>query len=89
MLHIILATLLGWGSEQKVIPFDADLYSKDDALSQFTPYQGTNYDGYPYTGYEYNGQKYYNVKYIGKIENRFAPTKKREVDYCISKGLFH
>ena len=88
MKHIFIATLLGWDSKRKVINFDSDKYSRKEAEAQFKPYQGINQRGYPYTGYEYAGDKYYGFKYVGEFEDRYAPSKPKEVDYYNWKNIF-
>ena len=88
MKHIILAALSGWNSEKKVLSFDADTYTSAAVQAQLKPHQGRTIDGYPYTGYEYGCQKYHDFTYIGEIEDDKAPTKKREVEYCLLKDLF-
>ena len=59
MRHVFRATKMGWGKEKEGIYFDAKYYTKEEAMAEFKPFQGTTQKGYPYTGYEYDGQKYH------------------------------
>ena len=61
MRHVFKATKMGWGKEKEGIYFDAKYYTKEEAMAEFKPFQGTTQKGYPYTGYEYDGQKYHDV----------------------------
>ena len=49
------------------------LYTKEEAMAEFKPFQGTTQKGYPYTGYEYGGQKYHDVAYVGEFEDNKMP----------------
>lgn len=73
MKHVFRATKLGWDEEKEGIWFDADKYSKEEAIAQFKPYEGVTQKGYPYTGYEYKGEKYHDFVYAGKYEDDDLP----------------
>lgn len=73
MRHVFKATKMGWGKEKVGIYFDAKYYSKEEAMAEFKPFQGTTQKGYPYTGYEYGGQKYHDVAYVGEFEDNKMP----------------
>jgi hypothetical protein len=88
MKHVFIATLLGWDSKKKVIHFDSEKYTREEAEAQFKPYRGTNQRGYPYTGYEYAGDKFYDYKYVDEFEDRYDTRKPKEVDYYNWKKIF-
>lgn len=73
MRHVFRATKMGWGKEKEGIYFDAKCYTKEEAMAEFKPFQGTTQKGYPYTGYEYDGQKYHDVTYVGEFEDNKMP----------------
>ena len=70
---------MGWEGKKDGIWFDADEYSKEEAIAQFKPFEGINKRGYPYTGYVYGGIKYYDFTYLGLFENNKMP--KNDDDY--------
>ena len=73
MRHVFKATKMGWGKEKEGIYFDAKYYTKEEAMAEFKPFQGTTQKGYPYTGSEYDGQKYHDVAYVGEFEDNNMP----------------
>ena len=73
MRHVFKATKMGWGKEKEGIYFDAKYYTKEEAMAEFKPFQGTTQKGYPYTGYEYDGQKYHDVANVGEFEDNNMP----------------
>lgn len=73
MRHVFKATKLGWAEEQEGIWFDADQYTKEEAMESINEYQGVTQKGYPYTGYEFDGQKYHDVTYLGIFEDDQMP----------------
>ncbi|MGI6462823.1 MAG: hypothetical protein ACOX04_04265 [Candidatus Scatomorpha sp.] len=79
MRHVFRATKLGWDKEREGIWFNSDDYTKEEALAEFKPYQGTTYNGYSYTGYEYDGQKYHDVTYLGEYDDEAMP--KNDTEY--------
>lgn len=73
MAHVFKATKLGWKKEQEGIWFDSSAYTKEKAVAEFKPYEGTTQRGYSYTGYEYDGQKYHDVTYLGEFPENHMP----------------
>ena len=73
MNHVFIATKIGWKEEQEIVYFDSTYYTKEEAESQFVPYEGITERGYPYTGFEFDGQKYHHFKYIGEFEDDNMP----------------
>lgn len=41
MRHVFKATKMGWGKEKEGIYFDAKYYTKEEAMAEFKPFQGT------------------------------------------------
>ena len=73
MNHVFIATKIGWKEEQEIVYFDSTYYTKEEAESQFVPYEGITERGYPYTGFKFDGQKYHHFKYIGEFEDDNMP----------------
>ena len=73
MRHVFRATRIGYPPTQEGIWFDADRYTKEEAIAQFTPYEGITQRGYPYTGYEYDGIRYHDFTYLGLYEEDKMP----------------
>ena len=73
MRHVFKATKLGWEKEQEGIWFDSSDYTKEEAQTEFKPYEGVTQEGYTYTGYERDGQKYHDVTYLGEYEDDDMP----------------
>lgn len=85
MRHVFRATKMGWGKEKEGIYFDAKYYTKEEAIAEFKPFQGTTQKGYPYTGYEYDGQKYHDVTYGGL---GFAPDMRLDIQtLCLQNDV--
>ena len=84
MSHVFRATKIGWEREQEVIWFDSGLYTREQALAEFKPFQDHTLRGYPYQGYTYDGQKYHDVMYLGECEDDQMP---RTGDECIDMLL--
>jgi hypothetical protein len=78
MKHLFRATKLGWKKEQEGVWFDSDHYTKEEAESEFKPYEGVTQRGYSYTGYERDGQKYHDVTYLGEFEDDDLPHNNME-----------
>lgn len=73
MRHVFRVTKLGWEKEKKAIWFDSSLYTKEEALACFKPYEGITQRGYPYTGYEFAGEKYHDIIYLGEYPDDGMP----------------
>lgn len=87
MKHVFKATKIGWEEEKEGVWFDSDQYSKEDAESEFKPYQGTTQRGYSYTGYEYDGQKYHDVTYLGEFNDDEFPHNDGELLNSVLKKI--
>ena len=87
MRHVFKATKLGWDKNKEGVWFDADEYTKEEAIAQFKPYEGTTQRGYPYTGYEYDGQRYHDVTYLGEFEDDKLPKSDGELLTMILQGV--
>ncbi len=75
MRYVFKAQKLGWGNDKtEGVWFDADEYTKEEAESEFKPYQGVTQKGYDYTGYEYDGERYHHYTYLGEFEDDDMPT---------------
>ncbi len=85
MKHVILAIRMGWDEEKEVITFDADQFTKEEAMAQFEEYIGRKDGIYPYTAYQYNGTKYYKIQYIGKVADNKVPRNEKEIQYYLLK----
>ena len=86
MRHVFRATKIGWKGEQEGIWFDSALYTKEEAVAEFKPYQGTTQRGYPYTGYEYDGEKYHDFMYVGEFEDDKMPHNNMDIiDFILAE----
>lgn len=71
--HLFIATIIGHAKEREGIWFDSNFYTKEEAESEFKPYQGVTQRGYDYTGYEYGGKKYHHYSYLGEFDEDKLP----------------
>lgn len=79
MKHVFRAKKMGWSEEEEFIWFDANLYTKDEAESEFKPHEDTNRRGYRFTYYVYDGERYYSYKYLGLFEDDNLPKNNQDV----------
>ena len=67
--HMFSAKRMGWEQSYDYYPFPTDKYTKEEALSHFTPVKKetlkNNNRWYEYTAYEYQGETYYEIIYDG------------------------
>ena len=85
--HLFRATKLGYPKEQEGVYFDSSHYTKEEAESEFKPYQGVTKHGYPYTGYERDGQKYHDITYMGEFEEDEMPKSDNDFFDILLKRL--
>ncbi len=82
MKHVFQCKLQGWNNEYDIVWFDAQHYTKEQALAKFEEKQGwtvkANGKDYPYTYWEYDGVKYYSVTYMGLLSDDEMPSAKEE-----------
>lgn len=70
--HVISAKRMGYNNGDKTYEyffFPTDEYSKEDAMTQFSPVQKEtlkkNNRWYSYTAYEYEDETFYSIEYSG------------------------
>ncbi len=71
-IHVISAKKFGYETEYDYIPFPADEYTRESAMTQFTPVTKEtlkNNNWYSYTAYEYDGETYYSIQYSGLTDD--------------------
>jgi hypothetical protein len=73
MKHVFTANQIGWNKDKEIVWFDSSLYTLEEAIAQFKPFQGISKKGYPYTGYEFEGQKYHDYHYLGELGDDEMP----------------
>ena len=83
MKHVILAIPMGWDKNKQVITFDADQFTREEAMAQFEEFNGRKDGMHLYTAYKYNGTKYYKIQYIGKVPDNKVPRNEKEAEYYL------
>lgn len=90
MNHLFRAKRMGYEEKRDGIYFDANLYSLEEAIAQFKPFQGISQKGYPYTGYEYKGVKYHDFQYLGLFPKKAMPRDDNEyLDALLKRNRRH